>query len=1214
MGPKKKGNKKNDDFPSSEDEKEQVAPKAKAKNTKKKGKDDFPSDNEENEKPVSKSKAKNAKKKNKDDFPSSDEGPQKPKTKNSKKGKDDISDDENDKPAPKAKGKNAKKKNKDDFPSSDEDNEKPAPKAKGKNAKKKTKDDFQDSDEDEKPTTKAKGKNAKKKNKNDFPTSDEEDEKPAPKAKGKNLKKKSKDDFPSSDEDNEKPVVKAKGKNAKKKNKDDFPSSDEENEKPAPKSKAKNTKKKNKDDFPSSDEEDNPTAPKAEDKKAKITNIDNIISDDEDEEHINKEETVPKEKMDVDVSDEGEKEQKPAAKSNKTKKSGKKGKDALENDMSDEENESKPAKSKAISKKAARKNKKFELLGDSDEEDEGEDSFHPNWRGNLRKKNLANINYAEETIMVDSDVDMSDDAKPKHSIDLAAPNILEQTKNLSKSGKNKNNKKELIEKDIDNEDSTQPQPSEKDIDEEVKEIKNDSSKAKLGKKAKRKNKDWDESDLLEASGDAEPVALTESKDVSEDLVKEIESLSIDEKKKEVEKVEETKKVDSKPAKEEKVSKKNKKKERKDLLDEILSAPSKETKSEEPAEPVDEEVEEMETELVAKEESKLSKEKKMTHKEKKKMRKDLEFQKQVDTITKKGGQGHSELGDNFTVSQMEKTGGQLAALENAVDIKVENFSISAKGNDLFVNANLLIANGRHYGLVGPNGHGKTTLLRHIASRVLSVPPNIDILYCEQEVVADDLTAVDSVLKADVKRTELLAECAKLEAAPYSEEQQEKLKEVYEELKAIGADSAEPRARRILAGLGFSRSMQDRATKNFSGGWRMRVSLARALFVEPTLLLLDEPTNHLDLNAVIWLDNYLQGWKKTLLIVSHDQSFLDNVCNEIIHLDQQKLYYYKGNYSMFKKMYAQKSKERLKEFEKQEKRIKELKSHGQSKKQAEKKTKEVLTRKQEKNKTKLQKQDEDQGPTELIQKPREYVVKFSFPDPPPLQPPILGLHNTTFAYEGMKPLFVEVDFGIDLASRIAIVGPNGVGKSTFLKLFVGELQPQQGELKKNHRLRIGRFDQHSGEHLTAEETPAEYLQRLFNLPYEKARKQLGTFGLAGHAHTIKMKDLSGGQKARVALAELTLNAPDVIILDEPTNNLDIESIDALADAINEYKGGVVIVSHDERLIRDTECTLWVIENQTIEEIDGDFDDYRKELLEALGEVVNNPSMIANAAVDQ
>ncbi|CAH0553485.1 unnamed protein product [Brassicogethes aeneus] len=608
------------------------------------------------------------------------------------------------------------------------------------------------------------------------------------------------------------------------------------------------------------------------------------------------------------------------------------------------------------------------------------------------------------------------------------------------------------------------------------------------------------------------------------------------------------------------------------------------------------------------------EKKLTHKEKKKLKKQQEYDRQMEAMLRKGGQGHSDLDSNFTVSQAQKTAGQMAALENAVDIKIENFSISAKGNDLFVNATLLIAQGRRYGLVGPNGHGKTTLLRHIQQRAFSIPPNIDILYCEQEVVADDLSAVESVLKADVKRTTLMEECKKLEEEFNSGKMdvQERLNDVYAELKAIGADSAEPRARRILAGLGFDKEMQDRATKNFSGGWRMRVSLARALYIEPTLLLLDEPTNHLDLNAVIWLDNYLQGWKKTLLIVSHDQSFLDNVCNEIIHLDQQKLYYYKGNYSMFKKMYQQKRKEMIKEYEKQEKRIKELKSHGSSKKAAEKKTKEALTRKQEKNRSKIQKQDDEVSATELLQKPKEYSVKFRFPEPPPLQPPILGVHNVNFAFEGQKPLFKNTDFGIDMNSRVAIVGPNGVGKSTFLKLLVGDLTPQTGENRKNHRLHIGRFDQHSGEHLTAEETPSEYLMRLFDLPYEKARKQLGTFGLASHAHTIKMKDLSGGQKARVALAELCLNAPDVLILDEPTNNLDIESIDALAEAINEYTGGVIIVSHDERLIRDTECALYVIEDQTINELDGDFDDYRKELLESLGEVINSPSIAANAAI--
>jgi len=609
-------------------------------------------------------------------------------------------------------------------------------------------------------------------------------------------------------------------------------------------------------------------------------------------------------------------------------------------------------------------------------------------------------------------------------------------------------------------------------------------------------------------------------------------------------------------------------------------------------------------------------KKLTHKERKKMKQQLEYERQMEVMLQKGGKGTSALDDTFAISQVEKTDKQKDALENAVDIKIENFSISAKGKALFINAQLLIAAGRRYGLVGPNGHGKTTLLRHIQSRALNIPPNIDVLLCEQEVVSDETPAIEAVLRADVKRTELLKEKDQLEGDMKKKGKtvdMDRLQEVYDELKSIGADKAEPKARRILAGLGFTKEMQGRPTQNFSGGWRMRVSLARALFIEPTLLMLDEPTNHLDLNAVIWLDNYLQGWKKTLLVVSHDQSFLDNICTDMVHLDQHKLKYYKGNYSMFKKMQVQKRKEEIKAWERQEKRLKELKAGGTSKKAAEKKTKEALTRKQEKGRSKGKKEEDDTGPTELLERPQEYNVKFTFPEPPPLQPPILGLYNVTFGYEGHAKLFKNVDFGLDMNTRIAIVGPNGVGKSTFLKLLLGELNPTDGENRKNHRLNVGRYDQHSGEHLTAEESPAEYLMRLFNLPYEKARKQLGTFGLAGHAHTIKMKDLSGGQKARVALAELCLSAPDVLILDEPTNNLDIESIDALSAAIADYKGGVIIVSHDERLIRETECTLWVVEDQTINEVDGDFDDYRKELLDLLGEEINNPSIAAHAAAE-
>ncbi|XP_013210506.2 ATP-binding cassette sub-family F member 1 isoform X2 [Microtus ochrogaster] len=589
---------------------------------------------------------------------------------------------------------------------------------------------------------------------------------------------------------------------------------------------------------------------------------------------------------------------------------------------------------------------------------------------------------------------------------------------------------------------------------------------------------------------------------------------------------------------------------------------------------------------------------LSKKEKKKLKKQMDYERQMESL-----KAANAVENDFSVSQAEVSSRQ-AMLENASDIKLEKFSISAHGKELFVNADLYIVAGRRYGLVGPNGKGKTTLLKHIANRALSIPPNIDVLLCEQEVVADETPAVQAVLRADTKRLKLLEEERQLQGQleQGDDTAAERLEKVYEELRATGAASAEAKARRILAGLGFDPEMQNRPTQKFSGGWRMRVSLARALFMEPTLLMLDEPTNHLDLNAVIWLNNYLQGWRKTLLIVSHDQGFLDDVCTDIIHLDAQRLHYYRGNYMTFKKMYQQKQKELLKQYEKQEKKLKELKAGGKSTKQAEKQTKEVLTRKQQKCRRKNQ-DEESQEPPELLKRPKEYTVRFTFPDPPPLSPPVLGLHGVTFGYEGQKPLFKNLDFGIDMDSRICIVGPNGVGKSTLLLLLTGKLTPTNGEMRKNHRLKIGFFNQQYAEQLHMEETPTEYLQRSFNLPYQDARKCLGRFGLESHAHTIQICKLSGGQKARVVFAELACREPDVLILDEPTNNLDIESIDALGEAINEYKGAVIVVSHDARLITETNCQLWVVEEQSISQIDGDFDDYKREVLEALGEVMIN-----------
>uniref|UniRef100_G3TIJ3 ATP-binding cassette sub-family F member 1 n=1 Tax=Loxodonta africana TaxID=9785 RepID=G3TIJ3_LOXAF len=591
---------------------------------------------------------------------------------------------------------------------------------------------------------------------------------------------------------------------------------------------------------------------------------------------------------------------------------------------------------------------------------------------------------------------------------------------------------------------------------------------------------------------------------------------------------------------------------------------------------------------------------LSKKEKKKLKKQMEYERQVASL-----KAASAAENDFSVSQAEVSSRQ-AMLENASDIKVRGFSTGKKAQRHFPHlGDVRKTSGKKGVTLNSPARARPPLLKHIANRALSIPP-IDVLLCEQEVVADETPAVQAVLRADTKRLKLLEEERRLQGQleQGDDAAAERLEKVYEELRATGAAAAEAKARRILAGLGFDPEMQNRPTQKFSGGWRMRVSLARALFMEPTLLMLDEPTNHLDLNAVIWLNNYLQGWRKTLLIVSHDQGFLDDVCTDIIHLDAQRLHYYRGNYMTFKKMYQQKQKELLKQYEKQEKKLKELKAGGKSTKQAEKQTKEALTRKQQKCRRKNQDEESQEAP-ELLKRPKEYTVRFTFPNPPPLSPPVLGLHGVTFGYEGQKPLFKNLDFGIDMDSRICIVGPNGVGKSTLLLLLTGKLTPTRGEMRKNHRLKIGFFNQQYAEQLRMEETPTEYLQRGFNLPYQDARKCLGRFGLESHAHTIQICKLSGGQKARVVFAELACREPDVLVLDEPTNNLDIESIDALGEAINEYKGAVIIVSHDARLITETNCQLWVVEEQSVSQIDGDFEDYKREVLEALGEVmVNRP----------
>ena len=564
-------------------------------------------------------------------------------------------------------------------------------------------------------------------------------------------------------------------------------------------------------------------------------------------------------------------------------------------------------------------------------------------------------------------------------------------------------------------------------------------------------------------------------------------------------------------------------------------------------------------------------------------------------------------------------------ENSLDINIPNFSISAAGKVLFKDAVLSITKGRRYGLVGPNGKGKSTLLKMIASGDLKIPPRVDFLYVEQEVVADDTPAVEAVLKADMKRWNLLQEeeslMKALDAGEEDMDKIERLQVVTGELTNMGADSAEAKARRILFGLGFDMDMQVKPTKMFSGGWRMRISLARALFVEPTLLMLDEPTNHLDLNAVIWLDDYLQRWKKTLLVVSHDQDFLNSVTQEILHIEDLKLVSYKGNYDSFKKAEKIKFEQTVKAWEKQEKRLRELKRSGQSKAKAQDSVmknakREPGGRNSKKTNDAIASGSQTATQATLISRPKEYQVRFHFTDVADIGRPVMEINQVHFRYSPKYPvIFDKVDFGIDMDSRICIVGPNGAGKSTLLKLMTGEIEPTRGDVRRNPRLRMGVYNQHFVDKLPMNKTPVEFLRDRFQSEdYQSVRNRLGKYGLEGHAHEVVMRDLSGGQKARVTFVELSLQEPHLLLLDEPTNNLDIESIDALIDAINEFSGGIIVVTHDQRLIENCQCNLWVVEKQKVTPWEKGFSDYKETLLTEMEQQIEKESKLRQMKLDE
>ncbi|KAG0471725.1 hypothetical protein HPP92_016271 [Vanilla planifolia] len=577
-------------------------------------------------------------------------------------------------------------------------------------------------------------------------------------------------------------------------------------------------------------------------------------------------------------------------------------------------------------------------------------------------------------------------------------------------------------------------------------------------------------------------------------------------------------------------------------------------------------------------------------------------------------------DAFTVvigarsSVLDEEAASAGADANIRDITIDNFSVSARGKELLKNASVKISHGKRYGLVGPNGMGKSTLLKLLAWRKIPVPRNIDVLLVEQEIVGDDRTALEAVVSANEELVRLRKEAAALSEGQEVDEngdgdednKGEKLAELYEKLQLLGSDAAEAQASKILAGLGFTKHMQARATRSFSGGWRMRISLARALFVQPTLLLLDEPTNHLDLRAVLWLEEYLCRWKKTLVVVSHDRDFLNTVCNEIIHLHDLKLHFYRGNFDDFESGYEQKRKEMNKKFEIYDKQLKAARRTGSKAQQDKVKDRaKFQAAKEAKSRGKGKADDDEEATPEAPRKWRDYSVEFHFPEPTELNPPLLQLIEVSFSYPN-RPDFKlsDVDVGIDMGTRVAIVGPNGAGKSTLLNLLAGDLVPTEGEVRKSQKLRIGRYSQHFVDLLTMDENPVQYLLRLHPdqeglSKQEAVRAKLGKFGLPSHNHLVPISKLSGGQKARVVFTSISMSKPHILLLDEPTNHLDMQSIDALAEALEEFTGGVVLVSHDSRLISrvcedEEKSEIWVVEEGAVRKFPGSFEDYKEDLL--------------------
>jgi len=522
------------------------------------------------------------------------------------------------------------------------------------------------------------------------------------------------------------------------------------------------------------------------------------------------------------------------------------------------------------------------------------------------------------------------------------------------------------------------------------------------------------------------------------------------------------------------------------------------------------------------------------------------------------------------------------------LTMSDISVRIAGRLLIDHSSVQITPGARVGFVGRNGVGKSTLFHAIRghlpteSGTIAVPPRWRIGSLAQEAPNGPEKLIEVVLKADLEREALIRE-AETAGDPI------RIADIQTRLVDIDAHSAPARAAAILSGLGFSADDQNRSCSEFSGGWRMRVALAATLFAAPDLLLLDEPTNYLDLEGTLWLEDHLANYPRTVIVISHDRDLLETSVDQILHLDRTKLTLYKGSYSSFEEQRA----------------TRELLDAKHAKRQAEERKR--LQAFVDRFKAKASKARQAQSRVKMLERMKpvtalvtQDVHEISFPPPEKmLSPPIIAVDEVSVGYDPKRPVLNRVTLRIDTDDRIALLGANGNGKSTLVKLIANRLSPFSGKVTRADKLSVGYFAQHQVDELNLDASPYDHVRKLMaDAPESKVRGRTGAIGFSGKAGDTLVKNLSGGEKARLLLGLATFFGPNMIILDEPTNHLDIDSRAALAEAINEFPGAVIMVSHDRYLIEACADQLWVVADRTVTSYDGDLDDYRRTVLSARG----------------